>query len=339
MKKIIVTGANGFIGANLCNYLAENEYTVDCLVRKGADISLLELIGDRRFDEHLIYCDYSDDTRLQEVLSTYDVVIHLAAMTKSKSFDDLYDANVRLTEKIVNLVSKINNNLPTTQSASESIEGIQLIFISSQAALGPSHGTTSKNTESKEQPISWYGITKYLAEQKVKECKCNWTIIRPSSVYGEGDKDFLIFFKLLNRHLSPILGTKDKYISLIYVQDLVMFIEKCILNHKTYGKIIHASDGVDYTMEEFTDTLNTVMEKVCFKFNIPETFLCGIANILDYITDKAFVFNKQKALEITQDSWLIDSKESMELLEVEIKPDLYGNLLKTYRWYLENYEL
>ena len=374
-KRIVVTGANGFIGANLCNYLFEKNYDVDCLVRNNSDISLLNV------DHKLIYCDYNDDDELKKTLSQYDVVIHLAALTKGRTFDELYDANVRLTEKIVGIVSESGEK--------------QLIFISSQAALGPSRGMVSKKENDKEAPVSWYGTTKYLAEKKVRngivnindrDNKCinghdsttpnpsslegnywvassqaprndnccppltppqegnnyHWTIIRPSSVYGEGDKDFLLFFKLVKSHLSPILGKKDKYISLIYVQDLVQIIERCLWNPKVYGKVLHATDGFVYTMEDFVTTLSTVMEKMCFTFRLPDGIIKGAAQVFDYLSsfnDKASVFNKQKALEITQESWLMDSKASMELLGLEIKPDLYGNLIQTYRWYKANGEL
>jgi nucleoside-diphosphate-sugar epimerase len=314
-----VTGANGFVGANLCNHLTRYGYDVKCLVRKGSDLSLIE------HHSKIQFCDYNNLLQLEQILSQFHVVIHLAAMTKAKQFDTLYDANVRLTENIVNIVNK-------------SPECIQLIFISSQAAVGPSKGKIGKKENDSPAPISWYGTSKALAEEKIKKCTKEWTMIRPSSVYGEGDKDFLHYFKMIKYRIAPIPGIETKYLSFIYVKDLIAMIEKSILNRNVYGKVLHASDGVVYTIEGFINVLASVMEKKCIKFNISNKMLSYNASVLDYLfqsSSKPLVFNKQKALELSQESWIIDSSSTFDILGMNISSNMKNNLYNTYQWYLQ----
>ena len=321
-KKILVTGANGFVGANLCNYLYDKGYDFSCMVRNNADVSLIR----KEILDKIVYCDYTNHFQIASIVSEHHTIIHLAALTKAKYFDDFYDVNVKLTESIVQIMEN------TKQCK-------HLIYMSSQAALGPSSGSTKLSEIFKGKPISWYGISKNLAEQRVKACKKKWTIIRPASVYGEGDKDFLAYFKMIDNHISPIPGTDVKYINLIYVQDLVKLIEKCIYSVSVRYRVFHAADENIYTIEEFINILSQVMDKKCIIFRIPDKIIMKMATFLDYLNEnkkKQPLFNKQKAIEITQESWLLDNMRTMKTLGLEFNSSLYENLKNTYLWYKEH---
>ena len=321
-KKILVTGANGFVGANLCNYLYEKGYDFSCMVRNNADISLIR----KDIIDKIVYCDYTNHFQVASIVSEYHTIIHLAALTKAKYFDDFYDVNVKLTESIVQIMDETKHCK-------------HLIYISSQAALGPSLGKTKLKERYIGKPISWYGISKNLAEQKVRASKKKWTIIRPASVYGEGDKDFLTYFKMINKHISPIPGSNTKYISLVYVQDLVKLIEKCIYNINVRNRVFHAADDNIYTIEEFIYSLTQVMDKKCVAFRVPDKAIIKVATFLDYLNEnkkKQPLLNKQKAREITQESWLIECYQTMKTLGFEITSSLEENLKNTYLWYKEH---
>ena len=378
-KSIIVTGANGFIGANLCHFLTAKGYNVACLVRKKADIKLLNkdfgynnpsvsFYKESKFEDRkngvspsapnkeerklinlnkIVYCDFSDREELATILSEYDIIIHLAGLTRAKNYKEYYEANVLLTKEIVEIVNK-------------SKKCIQLIYLSSQAATGPSKDLTPKTEKDIENPISWYGLSKYIAEKAVKSCKKDWTIIRPASVYGEGDKDFLFYFKMINKHISPIIGKKDKYVSLIYVKDLVEIISKCLLNKNAYNIILHASDNTIYKIDDFIAVLRSAMDKNCFVFNISNKFIRKIAFMTDVIysfTKKVPLLNGQKAIELSQDSWLMNSDFIETNCNAKIDRDLttnnqsdtssslqkniietkqYTNLKRTFLWYQKN---
>jgi len=321
-NKIIVTGANGFIGANLSNHLLSKGYDITCLVRQNADTSLINS------NQNIISIDYNDTDTMNSTISQYDIIIHLAAMTKARTFDQIYQANVKLTENIVNIANSSQNCK-------------QIIFISSQAATGPSAPQTPKTEDELEYPVSWYGNSKLLAEIKVKLSQKNWTILRPCSVYGEGDKDFLTYFKMVKRHLTLIPGLYTKYISLIYVQDLVQTIEKCIDNPKVFNQLLHISDNVSYTMKDFTNSIKETIGKHSLSIQVPDKIILLTATICEmfYFGDKAITLNKQKAIELIQENWLIDCSKVYKLLNLSPTAPLLENLKKTYLWYLEKHYL
>jgi len=318
-KRILITGANGFIGANLSNYLLSKNYIITCLVRPDANTSLLHP------DHKITSIDYEATEALENIIKDHEVIIHLAAKTREKTFDHMFQANVTLTEKIVNIV----NTSPTCK---------HIIFLSSQAASGPSESNHKKNEEEMEYPVNWYGNSKLLAEIKVKSCNKNWTIIRPCSVFGDGDKDFLVYFKMIRRHLSPIPGLCTKYVSLIYIHDLVNAIERCIDNPDVYNQLLNISDNNSYTFDDVINTLKEVIGTYSLSIKIPNKLLSFTASILDFLNfkDEALVFNKQKAIELSQESWLIDSSKAFHLLNLEPFQPLQDNLKKTYTWYKEN---
>jgi len=319
-KRILITGANGFIGANLSNHLLNKGYTITCLVRPDANTSLLHPLN------NIIYIDYNDDEILHNIISNHEIIIHLAAKTRDKTFDHMFHTNVTLTEKIINVV----NASPICK---------QVIFLSSQAASGPSESNHKKNEEEMEYPVNWYGNSKLLAEIKVKACSKHWTILRPCSVFGDGDKDFLVYFKMIRRHISPIPGINTKYISLIYIQDLVNVIERCIDNPAVYNQLMNVSDNNSYTFVDVINTLKKVIGTYSLFIKIPNKLIYFIASIFDFLNfkDKALIFNKQKAIELSQESWLVDSSKAFHLLNLQPFQSLQENLKKTYTWYLENH--
>ena len=310
-KKILITGANGFIGSNLSNYLLNKGYKVTCIVRENAKIDLLN----KNLD--ICFCDYNNKDMLNDHISKHNVIIHMAGLTKANSFNHLYNTNVLLTEDIVDIV---NNSTFVDR----------FIFISSQAAVGPSVNNTPKNITDKQNPISWYGISKYLAEKQVLKCNKDTTIIRPASVYGEADKDFLSYFRLVNYNIA-LIPASTKYISLIYINDLIKIIE----NHLEFkNSLVHASDTEIYTIEEFVTILSSVMNKKCLLIKIKDEHLKMFAKFQEFIygySDKTCLLNEQKALELSQQSWLLKSTETFIS-----KSNLYENLMRTYTWYKKN---
>ena len=142
--KILITGANGFVGSNLINSL-KSDYDIFALVRNNSDINLIS-------DEiNIIRTDYSEKD-LKKIFSKVDIIIHLAGVTKGRNWEIFHKINMDLTNKI-------------SRIANESKNIKQLIFISSQAAAGMSKNEIPKNEHDNNLPVTFYGKSKLLAEQ------------------------------------------------------------------------------------------------------------------------------------------------------------------------------
>ena len=319
--KIAITGANGFIGSQLVHFLKDTNTEIISLVRKGSDIKLIEK------EKNISYVAYDNLIDLERIMIDVDVLIHCAALTRAKNWYHFKKININLTEKLVDIA----NN-------SESLK--QFIFLSSQAASGPAISAKPKTEDDICNPVSMYGKSKLLAEQEIKKkCTRPYTIIRPASVYGMGDKDFLEYFKLIQKRISIKTGNQKKFISLIYAEDLAWLIKLSILNNKAYNQTFFATDGKIYTWDNFIRTLTKIMNRKVLHLHIPEKVVSTaaiIAEVGSYMKKRPPLLNTEKVQEMKQNFWLADNQKAMKLLGFSAQNTLDEGLSKTYNWYLEN---
>ncbi len=177
IKKVLVTGATGFVGSYVCRYLLQQNYSVYATRRAS---SCLDLIEDIIPDINLINIDSHDLQGLSSMFSEIDAVIHCAALTsiQSSDMDYMFDTNVRLTADLLNLA--IDNNIK------------KFVHISSIAALGQAikNQPLDEKRHWKNDPRNTqYGLSKHLAEMEVRRAKAeglNVIMLNPSLVLGAG---------------------------------------------------------------------------------------------------------------------------------------------------------
>ncbi len=352
--RVLVTGANGFIGANLIAFLLKCNYRVTALVRYGSELNLLNRLCQNRNNLEIKFVDFKNESSLSLLISNHNVVIHLAAQTAGKDFDDLYKANVSLCKTLIDIINKVEQE-------------IHFIFLSSQAATGVSINNIPKKVSDTPKPLTWYGQTKLIAEEYIKtNLNKNWTIIRPASVYGRGDSDFLHYFKMIDKGILLLPSRKKQSVfSHIYVDNLCQIIKKCIGNEVVYNEILHASDSISSSFEHFLIMISCViksdkctissndetvksLKKIHVMIDIPISIVKISARISELwwrlnfalgIRKKYPIFNQQKLIEINQNSWLLDNGKTEVLLDFKSTNSLFTNLHETYQWYKENHYL
>ncbi len=320
MKKIAITGANGFIGSFLVKELLKKKFSVTCLVRKKSNIELLPVNCD------IARIDYEDKTQLKKLFKDHEILIHNAALTKAKNREEFKENNIDLTGSLVEIYNSLNSLK-------------QFVFISSQAASGPSKKDHPKKETDECNPVSNYGKSKLAAEELIRtQSEKPWTIIRPAAVFGPGDKDFLIYFKLLKRHISLFAGNKNKQLGLIFVRDLIDLIISTLNNKHAFNQIFFAS-GLNVNLREFSKNLEKALRTSSLKITIPGLFLDIIAVFSEFISifnKKPPLLNKDKIKELKQESWLVSNEKSKKMLGFEPSKNLLENLILTYDWYREN---
>ncbi len=318
MHKMIITGSNGFVGSALTNNLKEN-YKVTCLVRHGSNVNLLPE------NIEIEYIDYDNTEAIAELLNGQDILIHAAALTRAKSWQQFKQVNIDLTEKLIEIYNK-------TSSLK------QFIFISSQAATGPAPNKRTPKLESDEcHPVTMYGKSKFLAENLIKEkAEKPWTIIRPVSVFGPGDKDFLQYFRLIKKHLAMFIGFRQKYYNFIFVEDLVEMISKTINNENAYNETFFAGGTDVLSMRQFVNDIENVMNTRALHLHIPQFLLYPIAvvsEILTVFSHRPPIVNREKIKEFKQDNWIVNNDKAKKILDFETSENILDKLKITYRWY------
>lgn len=177
-KKIVVTGASGFLGSYLVRYLVENNYDV---IATGRRAEFPNMISDLSNQVEYISGDLSDYQFTKNLVKRASKIYHTAARVafQSKEQRQIYLSNVSATEHLVN------------ESLSQGIS--KFLFVSSVAALGRNQDQTLiSETANWEQTAyhSIYSKSKYQSERMVWraiEEGMQAVIVNPSIIVGAGE--------------------------------------------------------------------------------------------------------------------------------------------------------
>ncbi len=201
MKRILITGANSYIGTSFEKWLAQwpDDYLVDTL-------------------------DMREESWHSKDFSPYDVVFHVAGI-----------AHVKETKKNKEMYYEVNRDLAFKTAKKAKYEGVkQFIFLSSMSVYGISRGNIDNDTLL--SPKTHYGNSKLQAEEllnKLGDDLFKIAIVRPPMVYGKGSRgNYQKLSKIVLK--VPIFPNIKNKRSMIYIYNLCQFI-KLNLDYCQYG--------------------------------------------------------------------------------------------------------
>lgn len=199
MKKVLITGANSYIGESVKNYLMDSpdEY----------EVQIIDTIGfnPENFD-----------------FTEYDVVFNVAGI-----------AHIKETAKNRHIYFNVNRDLAIRIANAAKEAGVsQFILLSSMSVYGLDIGRITKATE--PNPVTAYGYSKLQADKEIKKLedeKFIFTCLRPPMVYGKGCKgNYQSLRKLALK--SPMFPNYKNQRSMIYIGNLCEFVKECIDKEK-----------------------------------------------------------------------------------------------------------
>ena len=171
--RILVTGATGFLGINLCNELVKRGYIVNALYRSEAKARFL-----KHKNIHLFKGDITDINSIENAIADCSYVFHMAAYAEvwSKTPDTFYKINYAGVQNVLDVAEKA---------------GVKKLVITSTAGVfGPSDNEIiNENTRRKVNYFSLYEKTKAEAEELILKRAArglNVVIVNPTRVYGPG---------------------------------------------------------------------------------------------------------------------------------------------------------
>jgi nucleoside-diphosphate-sugar epimerase len=321
MDLTLVTGANGFVGSHLVSALLNEGARVRCLVRRTSDLRWI-----RELPVELVTGELSDRPSLLHAVSGVQRIYHLGGVTRAGSRESYFRANAGGTE---NLLS----------AALEAAPGIaKFVYISSLAAAGPSRTGDPVREDMEPNPLSWYGMSKLEAE---KIClsysdRLPVSILRPPPVYGPRDTDFLMYFRMISRRISPALGWRARYASLVYVDDLV---QACLIAGRhpdSRGRIFFVISDECVSYAELAAAVAGAMGRKVFTVHVPMAALsiaAAFQEAVSRVTRQTSLLNFQKVREFRERRWVCSGESIRKVIGFEPGFSSLAGIPLTVEWY------
>jgi nucleoside-diphosphate-sugar epimerase len=321
---VLVTGATGFIGNHLVKNLLDRGCEVHCLVRKTSDLKDLDSP-----EVQFHYGDLSECDVLNGALPQVNYVFHLAGLTKAKTRKEYFRINAEACNPLYQSLEKYGKHL----------RGV--VHLSSLASVGPSAPGETITEETPCKPITYYGKSKLAGENIARKFSESLPLIilRPPVVYGPKEKNFFQFLALINKKINLRLGTHQRTLSLLYVQDLVRAMLEAADGPLHEDNTFFITDGNVYPWEEIVQTAESILNVSCRSITIPETALALGAFIVEGFArfrNQAPLLDSQRMKDIKQSSWTASSNKFFDHYGFQPEFDMKTGLAQTLAWYQEN---
>ncbi len=207
MKKILITGANSYIGTSFEKYLNRwpEEFQIDTI-------------------------DLIDGSWREKSFSGYDVVYHVAGIAHSD--------NGKITEEKAKLYYSVNTDLAVETAKKAKADGVkQFIFMSSAIVYGESAPIGKNKCITKDTPVgaaNAYGDSKVQAEKGIlplNDDTFKVVILRPPMIYGPGSKgNYPILAKIATK--LPLFPVVNNCRSMLFIDNLLEFIRLMVVNEE-----------------------------------------------------------------------------------------------------------
>ena len=352
MKKILITGASGFIGSYLCEDGHRRRYEVWAGMRKNS--SRKNLQGEWL---NFITLNLSDPAELKAQLSRFktsgtrwDAIIHAGGATKCLHKEDFDKNNYECTKNLVDALIELDM-VPDL-----------FVYLSSLSVMGPVRETqvaphpilpaipltgdscdefmanyVVKDSVYEEisdadtaTPNTAYGLSKMKSESYLHSLPKHtfpYVIMRPTGVYGPREKDYKMMADSIKRHIDFSVGFKPQEITFVHVYDLSGAIyaaisrrdEEIAVREETksiLGKSYFVSDGFVYYSRSFSDLLQkTLGVGHVLHIKAPLWFLKAVSAVSEWtmsIFGKPSTLNGDKYKIMRQRNWRCDIRPMIE---------------------------
>ena len=315
MTNVLLTGSTGFVGSSIEEQLQGTGYHLLPLVR---------FINRKTPGNATAIGEIDTYTNFSNVLTDVEVVIHCAAR-----------AHI-MNEEVADPLSEyrrvnVDGTLNLAQQAADA--GVKrFVYISSIKVNGEStSGSVPFTEKDTAKPLDPYGVSKYEAEEGLKKIAADTgmevVIIRPPLVYGAGVKaNFLNLLKLSNTGLPLPFGLVNNKRSMVYVENLVDFIVKCIDHPAAANQTFLISDNDDLSLNGLLKIIRSSMNKPTRLIPVP-VFLFKLAGL---------IFRKQDVVDRLVGDLQVDSSKAMSLLDWNPPYTVEQGIQATVDSFLEN---
>lgn len=259
-KTILITGATGFVGTNL------NEYLKTC------------------YEVFSMSVRYKSD---QDFIVKADAIVHLAGkahdLKKVSQHQDYYDSNFELTRQLFDAFlhseATVFIFMSTVKAIADEVKGVL-------TEDGVVNSNSLNSTFQHCEPTTHYGIAKHMAEeyllnQQLPEGKRVY-ILRPCMIHGPGNKGNLnLLYKLVSKGLPWPLGAFENQRSFLSVENLCFVIKELLENEAIPSGVYNVADDKAFSTNELIQMLGESLGKSAKFWRISQNIIRFIAKVGD----------------------------------------------------------
>ena len=322
-KRVLITGASGFLGNQLIEAALDHQLDPVAAIRASSKTDHL-----KQFPVTFVTVNLEQTDELAALLKSeqIDYLIHAAGATKAKN-QDAYDYNNEVIARKVGL-------------AAEKAGIKKMVLVSSLAAAGPIHmhqGLIDETVQPK--PVTAYGRSKLKGEQALSSLDIPLAIIRPTAIYGPREKDIFLIVKMIQRGWDLYIGKFNQQLSFVHGRDVAEAILLAALQEDATG-IYHISDGTAYNRYALADLLQDLLGKKASRWHLPLPLVRSLAwgsDQINALLKTSSIFNSEKLAELTAENWACDISKARTELNFNPRYSLKEGWENTLRWYQDQH--
>lgn len=319
---VLVTGASGFIGKEVCSHLAKNGHQVTAAVRKLNSVGVSNEVS----VEYIEVNNIGDFSGWSSILRSIDCVVHLAASAHKLNMTngllgEAFESDRKSIKRLVECA--INANVA------------RFVFVSSVKVYGENFCTTTMSTLDELSEVGSccdaYGLSKLSAEKhlqtELKNSTMDFVIIRSPLVYGPQVKaNFASLLSLLKTGIPlPFAGVHNKR-SMLAIDNLVSFIDCCIVNERAKNQIYLVSDDDDVSLSRLALSIRDAMHVSRRLFYLP----------LVVLKLMAILIGRKQPIEKLTGSFKISCQKAKQQLGWQPVISVENAIIKTVEEYMKN---
>ena len=263
MKKVLVTGATGFLGKYLIEELLNNDYEV---VAQGRKENVLNDIKEK-YNVQILKCSLDE---IKDIELKVDYVIHAAALsTVWGKWEDFYNSNVIGTENVIDFCNK--NNVK------------RLVYVSSPSIYSAKCDRLNIREDDfdKNNHLNFYIKSKILAENLINSIevdKLEKVIIRPRGLFGIGDTSIIPRLIKANRKIGiPLFNDGKNIVDITCVENVATALRLAIESENAVGRTYNITNGEP---REFKNILEELFKQI----NEPPKYLKNNLNLMYWVS-------------------------------------------------------